>query len=136
MEHKVNIDSEYVLKKLKVIGKENVLIVNAPKEFLDILTDFDFDTKINSEKNGRYDFIQIFASQLVELDSLLADVKTAGKFDCLFWACYPKMTGQIKSDLKRDRVGEALLKIGIRPVTQIEIDVTWSALRARPHKVT
>jgi hypothetical protein len=52
----------------------------------------------------------------------------------LFWLSSPKKTGKIASDLSRDIVWE-LMKVmdtGLRPVTQISIDETWSALRFRP----
>ena len=30
-----------------------------------------------------------------------------GKFDCLFWVCYPKGGGKIKNDIKRETVWKA-----------------------------
>ena len=62
----------------------------------------------------------------------MKEVERVGKYDCLFWACYPKGGGQIKSDIKRDTVWKAFDLIGLQAVSQIAIDETWSALRARP----
>jgi hypothetical protein len=60
-------------------------------------------------------------------------VSQAGKYDCVFWASYPKGTGKIKSDIKRETVWKAFELIGQEAVTQVAIDDTWSVLRARPY---
>lgn len=59
-------------------------------------------------------------------------VAGAGIYDGVFWACYSKGTGKIKSDLKREVVWELVNQVGLQCVSQIAIDETWSALRARP----
>ena len=65
----------------------------------------------------------------------MLQVKDAGKFDALFWACYPIGGGKIKSDLKREVVWEVLELIRLRAVSQVALDETWSALRGRPHEL-
>ena len=50
----------------------------------------------------------------------------------ILWVAYPKKTGKLKSDLNRDIVWPPFEKIGWRPVSQVSIDETWSALRFRP----
>lgn len=47
------------------------------------------------------------------------------------WIAYPK-AGQLGTDLNRDRVWKPLLEQGIRPIRQVSIDETWTALRFRP----
>jgi hypothetical protein len=49
----------------------------------------------------------------------------------LAWAAYPKKSSGIESDLTRDEGWAALFDTGVRPVRQIAIDDTWSALRFR-----
>ena len=50
----------------------------------------------------------------------------------ILWVAYPKKTGKLKSDLNRDIVWPPFERIGWRPVSQVSIDETWSALRFRP----
>ena len=50
----------------------------------------------------------------------------------LLWFTYPKKTAKIKADITRDTGWESVRAAGWRPVTQIAIDETWSALRLRP----
>jgi hypothetical protein len=125
--------SDAVLKKLRVPLNENLLIMNAPTQFSAMINHLPYDTNPVPKKNGTYDFVAVFGANQAELRQNLSAVKEAGKYDCLFWACYPKGTGQIKSDLKREIVWDAVQTIGLRCVTQVAIDDTWSALRGRPH---
>jgi hypothetical protein len=78
------------------------------------------------------DFVQVFVKDQAAVDrhaaTALRWLSPAG----LLWFTYPKKTGAIKSDITRDHGWEALYEAGWRPVTQIAIDQTWSALRFRP----
>jgi len=124
--------SEEIFKKLRLKVSGNLLIINAPEEYKTILKGIAFDSQLSAEKKGKYDFVQIFATSQAELENLVKHVKKAGIYDCLFWACYPKGTGKIKSDIKRETVWDAFKLIDLQAVSQIAIDDTWSALRARP----
>ena len=124
-------DKEAIFRKLKFgVSNEN-LIVNAPEEYLSILKGAEFDTLPVDSKMGKYGFVQVFASSQAEMESLVKSVAKAGKYDCLFWACYPKGIGKQKYDLKRDTVWAALNVAGLRAVSQIAINETWSAMRGR-----
>jgi len=124
-------EKESVFRKLKFGISDPNLIINAPDEYLSILKGAEFDIVPDKSKFGKYNFIQVFASSQAEMEALIKSVAEAGKFDCLFWACYPKSTTKQKYDLKRDTVWAALALVGLRPVTQIAIDEKWSALRGR-----
>ena len=89
-----------------------------------------FDDK--PQGDNLYDFIQVFGYQQDELEFLVNSVAKSGKYDCKFWACYPKGTGKIKSDIKRETVWKAFELVGLDTVTQVAIDEIWSALRGRP----
>jgi hypothetical protein len=121
--------AEEIFKKLRLKSNQKLLIVNAPAEYKEMLKDIPFDEDALIEN---YDFVQVFATKQAELEDFMKKVGNAGKYDCLFWACYPKGTGSIKSDMKRETVWSALGIANLRPVTQIAIDDTWSALRGRP----
>ena len=124
-------DKEAIFKKLKFGLSGEKLILNAPEEYLSILKDATFDSEPDASKVGKYDFVQVFASSQAEMEALVKSVANAGKYDCLFWACYPKSKGKEKYDLNRDTVWAALGLAGLRPVSQIAINEKWSALRGR-----
>lgn len=122
-----------ILKKLRVDKISKILIIDPPEGYLQLCSSLEFDTEYKSENSGKYEFVQIFGIGRAELEKNMVKVREAGKYDCLFWACYPKGGGGIRSDLKRELVWECLELIGLRPVSQIALDDTWSALRGRPH---
>lgn len=124
-------DKEAIFKKLKFNVSNESLVVNAPQEYLQLLEGATFDTVPEESKMGTYRFVQVFASSQSEMESVIKSVAQAGKYDCLFWACYPKSTGKLKYDLNRDTVWPALALAGLRPVSQIAINEKWSALRGR-----
>jgi hypothetical protein len=121
-----------VQKKLRLLPGLLALVVNAPPEYNHLLGDISFDLQANPAKRGKYDFIQIFGSQRSILEQLVDKYSVSGKYDCLFWICYPKGGGKIKSDLNRNVVWDIAKSVGMQCVTQISIDETWSALRCRP----
>lgn len=119
-----------VLKKLYFHKAATALIINAPSEYITLIGDVPYDTK--PKKNVAYDFVQVFAIQQSDLEKLVKVHVASGKTDCIFWACYPKGTGSIKSDIKRETVWTAFEAVGLEAVTSVSIDDTWTALRARP----
>ena len=122
-----------VLRKLKVDKFNKILIINAPDGYLDLFEGLPAETVFRADAKGSYEFVQVFGANRIELETSLLRVKEAGKYDCHLWACYPKGGGRIQSDLKRETVWAVLELIGLRPVSQIALDDTWSALRGRPH---
>jgi len=123
-----------ILKKLRVTAEQKILVINAPEGYLQLFADLSPETSFQVANAGKYDFVQVFGASRSELDHQMQKIKTAGKYDCLLWACYPKGGGKISSDLKREIVWESLELINLRPVSQIALDGTWSALRGRPHE--
>ena len=45
------------------------------------------------------------------------------------WVLYPKAN---KADVNRDSLWQLIAPYGLRPITQVAVDDTWSALRFRP----
>jgi len=43
---------------------------------------------IKGNENG-YDFILVFATSCIKLNGFLSAIAEAGKYDSLFWICYP-----------------------------------------------
>jgi hypothetical protein len=80
---------------------------------------------------GPADATLLFAENAAVLKADGGPAFQAAKADKLAWVAYPK-AGQLGTDLNRDKLWEMLKPMGIRPVRQVSIDETWSALRFRP----
>jgi hypothetical protein len=89
------------------------------------------DLEISNTPGGKFDFVHIFAADKVKLDELKPVAADSIKYDALLWVSYPKKSSKVKSDLSRDMMWDLFTDDGLRPVTQISIDATWSALRQR-----
>jgi len=78
---------------------------------------------------GDADVAILFAVSAATLEAALADHAAHLSTPAVLWIAYPKGG---KSDLKRDTLWPMLRPYGLRPISQIAIDETWSALRFRP----
>ena len=122
-----------IIKKLRLDTQGKTLLVDIPDSLLPIFDGISYDLKPLKKNLGTYDYVHVFADNQKRLEELVTIVGKAGKYDGVFWASYPKGTGKIKSDIKRETVWKAFDLIGQEAVTQVAIDDTWSALRARPY---
>lgn len=85
----------------------------------------------DAEAAARADAVMVFVRESAELETVAAPAVAAALDDRLAWIAYPK-GGQLGTDLNRDSLARLAVTRGIRPVRQIAIDDTWSALRFRP----
>lgn len=119
-------------KKLRMQPSQRVLILNAPAGYLHELGALPEGVSVVTEPNGEFDFVQLFVSSRAELERLGPVALQAVKYDGLLWLCYPKQSAGVKTDITRDVGWDGILQAGLRPVTQVAINATWSALRFRP----
>jgi hypothetical protein len=74
----------------------------------------------------------VFLNNLADIERLYGEATRLVQPDGLLWLAYPKMSSGIKTDINRDRLWDAVKPSGWRPVRQVALDDTWSALRFRP----
>ena len=77
------------------------------------------------------DAVLVFVRNASVLDTVASPAIAAARRDALAWIAYPK-AGKLGTDLSRDSLWQLLKGKGIRPVRQVALDDTWSALRFRP----
>jgi hypothetical protein len=108
-------------KKLQIPEGRKVRVVNAPTGLaLDVPT---------TARGG--DALLVFVRNRAELAKHQETAVRHALQDGLTWIAYPK-AGQLDTDLNRDVLWKLLGGTGIRPVRQVALDETWSALRFRP----
>ena len=124
-----------LIKKLGLRPGMSALLLNPPSGYAESLGELPEGVRFSSQPQGQYDFVQVFIKDSDEFIRLVPDAQAAIRYDKMLWICYPKKTGNIPSDLSRDVVWKRMMGTGLRPVTQIAIDETWSALRFRPEEL-
>jgi hypothetical protein len=110
-----------IASKLQLKDGETVRLVNAPK---------DLDLELATASSDA-DAVLVFVHDKAELERHAQMALDHAADDRLTWIAYPK-AGQLETDLNRDVLWQLLDGKGVRPVRQVALDDTWSALRFRP----
>jgi hypothetical protein len=116
-----------IVAKLQIKPGQRIAVVAATAEVPTITTD-DANPPAGV---GEADVTVAFVRARAELATIAVPAIDAARRDHLAWIAYPK-AGKLGTDLNRDTLAAALADEGIRPVRQVAIDETWSALRFRP----
>lgn len=110
-----------------------MLLVHAPDAFARALDPLPDGVTLETNPNEpQYDTVIVCVSTIAEAGTHPVTAAKYVKPGGLFWACYPKKTGAIRTDITRDQGWETLKATGWGPVAQVSVDETWSALRWRP----
>ncbi len=117
-----------VAEKLQI--KPNTSVWSSQPEYLDLIGALPEGTTLAGSMAEATTAVVFFASEAIarELLEHLRDHLAAPK---ALWIAYPKGNA---ADINRDSLWPIVGEYGLRPVTQVSIDDTWSALRFRPLK--
>jgi hypothetical protein len=118
-------------KKMKLRPGVRAAIIHAPEKYLDQLK---HDSEVSQKLSGKFDWVQIFAKNKKELDSLAPKAANALKPESILWLSFPKGSSKIQTDLTRDKGWEVLQSLDLKWVTLISVDENWSAFALRPYK--
>lgn len=77
------------------------------------------------------DWLLAFVRNRRDVEDLAARLDALVGEDSVIWLAYPKQSSGVRTDINRDRGWRSIRAKGLRPVRQIAIDDTWSALRFR-----
>lgn len=124
-----------LLKKLRLSVDEPALLLNAPEEF-GVLMKKALKTKLHSEPNGQYAYVQVFCYSCEDVAKFAPIAVSSCGHDNLLWMCYPKKSSKIKTDITRDMGWSELEKLGYVGIALVSIDETWSAMRFRKAELT
>lgn len=119
-------------KKIRLQAGQRIAIVNASPGFLELLGPLPAGTKLESLPASELDWLLLFAQSSADLTQYGPESMAATKPEGYLWIAYPKKSAGVETDLSRDEGWATIRSAGFRPVTQIALDQTWSALRFRP----
>lgn len=122
-------------KKLRLADGLKVLVLNAPEEYMNWIQQWADNLFLDDKPDGKYDFVHVFVRNSGEYNTYCDMAVDAVNYDGLLWMSYPKKSSGVESDLSRDILWEMMKETGMRPVMQIAVDDTWSALRFRPQEL-
>ncbi|MGV3624997.1 MAG: hypothetical protein ACO1OB_29525 [Archangium sp.] len=114
-----------ILKKLSYKGG-SWFAPNVPAELKKLLSGIEQTTRAPKVPEASI----LFARDSKELERVFKKIEGKLRGDPMLWICYPK--GGVDTDLNRDILWKSLWPKGLRPVAQVSLDDTWSAMRFRP----
>lgn len=116
-----------LLKKLRIDESKPVWVVNAPGNVGEIFSGLDLKKKLGKEKPVAQ--LLLFALDSGDLLKYLPVMEEYVGHDTLFWICWPKQTGAIKSDLTKMAPWQVVFDAGYRGQTSVSVDEDWTGLR-------
>lgn len=116
--------------KLQIKPGRSVRLVRVPTGI-----DLTLPAGATRRTRGTADVVLLFVSDLADLEARISGAAEATAEGGILWVCYPKTKATGGTDLNREGVWHGVRDvIGWRPVAQVAIDETWSALRFRPSR--
>jgi len=127
------VTDDALVTKLQVRPGSRLLLLAAPDGFRARIDPLPGGGSIDeSPVNGAvYDAIHLFCRDSAALASLAPAALAAYRPGAVLLVSYPKGGAKAGTDLNRDAGWSPLTAAGLRPVRQVAIDGTWSALRWR-----
>lgn len=111
--------------KLRIAPGRTVRLMRAPDRHRPLLGEIDAAT-------GPADVVLLYSRSRAQLERDAAAAIAGLREGGVLWICYPKISAKTGSDLSREACRDGMARHGWRPVAQIAIDDTWSAMRFRP----
>jgi hypothetical protein len=120
-----------VARKLLVKPGMADRLLNPPPGHANLLGAMPEGASVSVESSEPADLVLLFARTRADVDAHAAAALASLKPGGLLWAAFPKGASKIQTDLTRDRGWNALTQAGLRIVTLVSLDETWSAARFR-----
>lgn len=118
--------------KLLLKSGQRAAILNAPEGYPAALGALPDGVDLHAALDGTFDNLLLFVRDKAQLHREFGSAIAATAPGGLLWIIYAKQTSKVKSDINRDIIWSETQETGWRPVTQVALDDTWSALRFRP----
>jgi hypothetical protein len=125
-----------IARKLLIRPNHRVAVLNAPGPVGSILGELPEGAVASEQGAATADAVILFVANRGELDRLSTQLPVDPERDPVIWIAYPKLSSRkgsdVTADLNRDVIARVIETTGLRVVSNVAIDETWSALRLRP----
>ncbi|KAA9340839.1 YdeI/OmpD-associated family protein [Adhaeribacter soli] len=117
-----------LLKKLRLKANQKVLLLNAEHAWETL---FPLENPVDTQANGKYDFILVFAPDKATLEQFAPILQQGATAEAIVWVAYYKGSSKIQTDLTRDKGWESMPETIWQPLSLISLDEKWSAFSFR-----
>jgi hypothetical protein len=118
-------------QKLQIKPPRSLLVLNPPPGMLERLARELPGIPVVTMPSAGSDAVLVFVNNAAEVRAHLPEAARLVLAGAL-WVSYPKMSSGVSTDINRDSLWKMIEPFGWRPVRQVALDETWSALRFKP----
>lgn len=121
-------------KKLGLKDGQKVLFIAPPGNLQDLKSSREFAAVVEAGWDAPvpgdgYDFIQLFTTERMHLETHATALMEAIKRDGMIWVSWPKRASKVETDMTEDVVRDVVLPIGLVDVKVCAVDEIWSGLK-------
>lgn len=116
-------------KKLGFREGTTLFLVNAPKDYLKLVSPLPAGVKVLNTMIAEIDMVHIFSTKVVELEKALQSALDQLKDDGMIWVSWPKKTSKVASEVSENTIRALALPLGLVDVKVCAVDSVWSALK-------
>jgi len=116
-------------KKLGIREGSDVVAVNAPDDYGELLSPLPDGVTISSDNKAGVEIVHLFTNSRDELFRKLADVRKLIVQDGVIWVSWYKKAARLPTEITEDTVREAAFPLGLVDVKVCAVDEKWSGLK-------
>jgi hypothetical protein len=116
-------------KKIGIKAGHIVRVINAPDNYLELLTGLPDDVQFVTAKKPAKDCIHFFTKSAAELNKQIASLKNEITSNGMIWISWPKKASKVPTDITEDTIRALALANGLVDVKVCAVDEVWSGLK-------
>ena len=117
-----------ISEKLLLKPGRTLKLIDPPDDYLEILGPLPAFARIVSLSEPA-DVVQLFIHSYTELEAMLPGARALLGPGSIFWICYPKRAGRIKTDIDQDVLKEYAVLRNWKGIGMFSINDDWAAMR-------
>jgi hypothetical protein len=118
-----------LFEKLGIKEGSSLLLLNAPKDYPQLLEPLPNDVTFQARPSRRIDIAQVFVTRREALSSHLAKLRKALNAEAAVWVSWPKKAAKVATDVTEDTIRELALPLGFVDIKVCAVSEIWSGLK-------
>lgn len=118
-----------LLKKLGLNPPLSLVVVGAPREYLDWLGELPEGVRIVSRTNKPVRAAHVFVTRRAALERKLVAFRRKLGQDGFLWVSWPKKASKVETDISEDTIREVALPLGLVDIKVCAVSDVWSGLK-------
>lgn len=123
-----------LIKKLGIKAGTQVLPIDQPPEYAELLGPLPADAAFVSRANTTVDIAHVFAVRKAKLDHHLQRLRVSLRPDASVWVSWPKKASKVPTDITEDVIRAIALPMGYVDVKVCAVTEVWSGLKLMVRK--